>query len=196
MRNTWLTPVVLVCGFSLPADAAQREAAAPRVFLFKGGRIGEARRRIEQGDQGLADALKRLRTLALAYALTGHDLYVEHAARLLRAWFLDPTTRMNPNLNFGQFVPGRNDGRADIWQYRSPDGRSIRAALDWLVPYATGENPWPYEQIAEMGAGRMIPLLERAARTYYEPAYERAVAKLISRGEKATDEWELLRPKE
>jgi hypothetical protein len=404
MRNTWLTPVILVCGFSLPVHGQQRGADPPRVFLFDGGRIGEVRRRIERGDHPLADALKRLRTradealrtpllsvvekpqvppsgdrhdylsiapywwpdpaqpdgkpyirkdgrtnperndydrpkigrlceavptLSLAYALTGHEPYAEHAARLLRTWFLDPKTRMNPNLNFGQFVPGRNDGRAegiietrglmplvdavgllagapswteqdtdgmrswfrrylawlresplgqaessarnnhgtwydaqvatyalfvgddrlarevlmsvgekrvapqiepdgrqprelartksfgyslmnleglvtlavlgerlgvDLWAYRSSDGRSIRAALDWLIPYATREKPWSYEQIAEMGAGRMMPLLRRAARAYHEPGYERAIDKLIRGGEPAAEEWELLLP--
>ena len=49
--------------------------------------------------------------LAQAYFFTRHEPYADHAARLLRAWFLDEKTRMNPNLNFGQSVPGVTDGR-------------------------------------------------------------------------------------
>jgi hypothetical protein len=50
-------------------------------------------------------------TLSLAYYLTGNEIYAAHAVRHLQVWFIQPDTRMNPNLNFGQGVPGKSDGR-------------------------------------------------------------------------------------
>jgi len=50
-------------------------------------------------------------TLALASYLGADDRYATRAAVLLRAWFLDRDTRMNPHLEYAQFIPGVNTGR-------------------------------------------------------------------------------------
>ena len=49
--------------------------------------------------------------LGAAYKLTGEDRYAAKAAELLRVFFLDPKTRMNPNLKYAQAIPGRSSGR-------------------------------------------------------------------------------------
>src|SRR5215471_13477671 len=50
-------------------------------------------------------------TLAVAYYFTGEERYAERAATLIRTWFLDQATKMNPNFRYAQAVPGQNDGR-------------------------------------------------------------------------------------
>lgn len=52
-------------------------------------------------------------TLALAYYYSSDRKYADKAAALVRAWFLDPVTGMNPNMNYAQAVPGRENGRAE-----------------------------------------------------------------------------------
>lgn len=49
--------------------------------------------------------------LAAAWMVTRQDRYARHAAKHLRAWFLDPATLMNPNLQYSQAVHGLNTGR-------------------------------------------------------------------------------------
>jgi hypothetical protein len=49
--------------------------------------------------------------LSSAYKLTGDKKYMRQALVHCRAWFMDTTTRMNPNLLFAQAIKGRHTGR-------------------------------------------------------------------------------------
>ena len=275
----------------------------------------------------LDNLVQAVKTLALGYYFAGREDYAAHAAKLLRVWFLDDATRMNPHLRYAQAVPGRNVGRGtgiiethnlpelidavgllgfskswrsedqrrlqnwfdaylawlrespegraeakaqnnhgswydvqiaafaffvhksevakkvlseipsarvskqieldgrqpqelertqawsyslfnlaalfdaaslgdnigvDLWRYKTRDGRSMRKALDWLLPFATGDKKWSYPQISGLQPEKLAPLLRRAAVRYREPAYEQAIGKLpkISGDER----WQLLYP--
>ena len=50
-------------------------------------------------------------TLALAWYFTQDNRYAQKAAAQLKSWFIDPQTRMNPNLQYAQAIPGINTGR-------------------------------------------------------------------------------------
>ncbi len=50
-------------------------------------------------------------TLSLAYHLTSNEKYAVKAIENLKKWFVDKDTKMNPNMNFGQTIPGRNKGK-------------------------------------------------------------------------------------
>jgi hypothetical protein len=52
--------------------------------------------------------------LALAYYYTEDARYLIRAVTLTSAFFLDPATRMNPNLEFGQMWPGVCEDDASI----------------------------------------------------------------------------------
>jgi hypothetical protein len=64
-----------------------------------------------QHRQCIAQLRDAVAALGAAYKLTGDDRYAAKAVELLRVFFLDPKTRMNPNLQYAQAIPGVTPGR-------------------------------------------------------------------------------------
>jgi hypothetical protein len=278
-------------------------------YVRKDGKVNPESREDASNDTLRARLVgSSVETLALAYHFTGEQKYAEHAAKILRAWFLDPATKMTPHFRFAQAIPGVNDGRGtgileargladaadaaallhgskhwsaadqqallawaaayfewlttsknglderaaknnhgtwydvqavkwalvlgrkdkakelcvaagpgrigvqvepdgkqplelvrtasfsyscfnllaltrladlsehagvDLWRYKTTDGRSIRTALDFLVPYL-GKNPkpWTMQQIHESKPDEVFPVLRAAALAYGDERYE------------------------
>ncbi|WP_405607722.1 alginate lyase family protein [Streptomyces sp. NBC_00076] len=77
--------------------------------------------------------------LSLAWYYTGEKRYAVKAGQILRTWFLDPATKMNPNLNHAQFIPCKYDGRAiGIIDF----SQSYTSVLDALAILDTGAAGW------------------------------------------------------
>jgi hypothetical protein len=283
-------------------------------YVRRDGEVNpESRRDVD--DVPFARMVSAVETLAVAYAATRDERYAARAALLLRTWFLDPATRMKPNLDFGQGIPGHTAGRgagiiatrrlvevtsaaraleaspswtasdqaamkawcaayagwlrtspngreemgaennhgtwydaqlvalllytgrrdearavvedsskrrlasqiepdgrqprelqrtrawsysvmnlggwftlarlaadagADLWHHRTADGRSLRAALDYLVPFADQSVKWPYPQITPFDTAEFVGLLRDAAVAWKEGRYA-ALAERLGR---------------
>ena len=59
----------------------------------------------------LGEMCDAVNVLSLAYFYSNDERYAKKAVELIRTWFIAKETRMNPNLNYSQFVPGRNDSK-------------------------------------------------------------------------------------
>lgn len=61
--------------------------------------------------KAMRDMSMTVATLTAAYKVSGATRYADEAIRHLNAWFIDPETRMNPNMAYAQAIKGRVPGR-------------------------------------------------------------------------------------
>ena len=89
-----------------------------------------------------------VQTLALAYYFTGDEKYAARAAEQVRAWFIDPATRMNPHLRYAQLVRGidkeRGSGIIDTrWFIETVDAIGLLAgSRDWTAADQRAAEQW------------------------------------------------------
>lgn len=80
-------------------------------YLQKDGQFNPSSKNGDTDSVRMQQMCMSAQTLSLAYFFTGDLKYAHKAGEVIRTWFLNPQTRMNPNLNFGQAVMGRVNGR-------------------------------------------------------------------------------------
>lgn len=112
----------------------------------------------------LGDLISTSETLSRAYFFTENEAYAQRAAHLLRTWFVDEATRMNPHLEYGQAIPGRTEGRgigiietrylgqitdavallrpSEAWNAELDTGMTtwMESYLDWLTNSQKGQD--------------------------------------------------------
>ncbi len=117
-------------------------------YIRRDGETNPKSQSLNESDRQRIGALARnCETLGLAYYLTAEEKYAEKVAELLRVWFLDPTTRMNPNVNHAQCRPGHNNGsKSGIL-----DGRLLVSALEGslLIKGSKTLNDKEYKNLKE-----------------------------------------------
>lgn len=117
-------------------------------WIRKDGQVNPASKNDQSDGVRLADFTARVQNLTLAWYFSGEHKYADKAASLLRAWFITPETRMNPNLNFAQGVPGISPGRnAGVL-----DGRYFSTRIVDSVVLLQGNPAWTDNDEQQMRA--------------------------------------------
>ena len=81
-------------------------------YIRKDGEVNpEVKNYPDKGN--LPKLCENIYNLTLAYYFSGNEAYAKHASKLIKVWFLDSATAMNPHLNYGQAIKGINTGRAE-----------------------------------------------------------------------------------
>ncbi|KAG5457210.1 MAG: alginate lyase-domain-containing protein [Olpidium bornovanus] len=109
----------------------------------------------------LRAVLKDVNTLGLAYFYFRDERYALKAMDRIETWFLDPKTRMNPNLNFASLTKGSKMGRRmgvlDMYPaYRMFSVLPFLAASpNWNPAILTGVREWYGEYYAWLTTSRL-----------------------------------------
>ncbi|HEY0072554.1 MAG TPA: alginate lyase family protein, partial [Abditibacteriaceae bacterium] len=133
-------------------------------YIRRDGEVNPESRTSDTDRPTLEKMKEAVETLALAYYFSGNEKYAAHAAKLLRVWFLDEATKMNPHLEYGQAIPGVSSGRgigiidtrnlpemldyvalldtSPLWNQTDRDGLKqwFSAYLDWLLTSKNGKD--------------------------------------------------------
>lgn len=93
---------------------------------------------VNQGDgPRFQEMASKVILLIRTYKITMDEKYAEKAVEFIRTWFLNPETKMNPNLDHGHMIMGAGDGRASsITEVR------YNISLVELYPILLGSKHW------------------------------------------------------
>lgn len=85
------------------------------------------------------------------------------------------------NMNmFGYYLIAKlaENVNVSLWNHQLSEGKNMKNALEFIMPYLKKEKVWEYEQIQKISYGETIKILKFASSKYNNPEYE-AIAKKI-----------------
>lgn len=80
-------------------------------YIRKDGQINPESRNNYTDFTANENFISAVKTLTNVYYHSNEKKYADKNLELINTWFLKEETKMNPNVNFGQSIPGQNDGR-------------------------------------------------------------------------------------
>lgn len=80
-------------------------------YIVKDGVKNPERLSNEKFDSKRAEEMvSAVTTLSIVYSLTGKEEYAKKASEIIKTWFINKETKMNPNMTYSQCIPGKNKG--------------------------------------------------------------------------------------
>ncbi|WP_367903441.1 alginate lyase family protein [Paenibacillus sp. PL2-23] len=79
-------------------------------WIYKDGQFNPIAAGPETDWKRLREMFTSLDTLTLAYYFTEDQKYINKAKEIVQVWFINEETKVNPNVNFGQAIPGKVSG--------------------------------------------------------------------------------------
>lgn len=80
-------------------------------WLRRDGEINPLTRGNNVDQPTVSKCFGNIRKLSMAYYFSDKEVYSTKLNELLNTWFVNPETKMNPNLDYAQGIPGINEGR-------------------------------------------------------------------------------------
>ena len=141
-------------------------------------RDGERNPEVDQYDRPQLNSMcEAVNTLALAYYFTGEEKYAEYATKLLRIWFLDENTKMNPNMKYSQACKGVNDGtcwgiiESSVFPEILDSVGMLAGSKSWTLKDEEGLKDWFnlfLQWLIESEAGEKTSVQKNNHGTYYD----------------------------
>ena len=80
-------------------------------WIVKDGEINPMTRGNDTDKVRLSEMFGALDNLSMAYFFSEDITYANKAKAIIKTWFIDDETKVNPNINYGQGIPGEVEGR-------------------------------------------------------------------------------------
>ncbi len=111
-------------------------------YIRRDGEVNPERDKLDSAQKG--KMISAVRSLSLGWFFSENEEYAQKAAELIRVWFLNPETLMNPHLKYGQSIPGITEGRF----IGIIDGRSFYDLVDAIALLKMSKVFTPEEETA------------------------------------------------